>query len=80
VVYAELIQRAVASADSGKEGAAEAAVQELNHKLKTKRWRVSPEDIDPYADAVVEEGAPWWWDGSEEASDSFLDTMGVQLD
>jgi hypothetical protein len=75
-----MLQRTIAGADSGKEGAVEAAVGELNHKLKTKRWRVSPEDEDPYADAVVDEGAPWWWDGDEEASDSFLEAQGIQLD
>lgn len=24
-------------------------------------------------------GAPWWWQGEEEASGSFLASMGVQL-
>lgn len=26
-----------------------------------------------------EEGAPWWWSGAEDASQSFLRSMGVTL-
>lgn len=66
--------------DSGKEGAAEAARKKLDHELKVKRWRITPQDADPYAGAVTEPNAPWWWDGGAEASDSFLTAMGVQLD
>lgn len=66
--------------DEGKEGAAEAARKQLDHKLKVKRWRVSPLDDDPYQDVPADSAAPWWWDGAAEASDSFLEAMGVQLD
>jgi hypothetical protein len=31
------------------------------------------------AEVEVDEGAPWWWDGDEEASQSFLAAQGVQL-
>lgn len=27
-----------------------------------------------------EAGAPWWWRGAEDASQSFLHAMGVRLD
>lgn len=27
-----------------------------------------------------EPGAPWWWHGSEDASQGFLQAMGVTLD
>lgn len=27
-----------------------------------------------------DDGAPWWWHGSEDASQSFLTSMGVALD
>jgi hypothetical protein len=27
-----------------------------------------------------DDGAPWWWQGSEDASQSFLASMGVTLD
>jgi hypothetical protein len=77
-MYAEMLRRT--SYDEGKEGAAEAARKELDQKLKIKRWRVTPEDTDPYAETETDPGAPWWWDGDAEASESFLDAMGVQLD
>lgn len=32
-------------------------------------------DIEPVQDA----GAPWWWTGAEDASQSFLASMGVTL-
>jgi len=44
-----------------------------------KRWRVSPTAEDPYEGAVEEPGAPWWWDGDEEASQSFLAAQGMVL-
>lgn len=47
--------------------------------MGVKRWRITAADEDPYADAVVDEAAPWWWEGDEEASDSFLEAMGVNL-
>jgi hypothetical protein len=47
--------------------------------LSVKRWRITPDDTDRYAEAVVDEGAPWWWEGDAEASDSFLEAMGVSL-
>lgn len=28
---------------------------------------------------VQHPGAPWWWNGAEDASQSFLATMGVSL-
>lgn len=57
-----------------------AARKELDAQLKVKRWRIGENGVDPYAEAVVEEGAPWWWDGDEEASSSFLAAQGVNLD
>lgn len=32
-------------------------------------------DIEPQPDT----GAPWWWSGAEDASQSFLASMGVNL-
>lgn len=58
---------------------AEQARTELDVKLKVKRWRVTPEAEDPYSEAEVDEGAPWWWDGDEEASQTFLASQGVKL-
>ncbi|MFJ8049803.1 hypothetical protein [Streptomyces luteogriseus] len=31
------------------------------------------------AEQTVEAGAPWWWHGAEDASQSFLTSMGVSL-
>lgn len=57
----------------------EQARRELDQQLKVKRWRITPQDTDPYADVPVDEGAPWWWDGDEEASDTFLQAQGIDL-
>lgn len=65
--------------DAEKEGAAEEARKKLDAQLKVKRWRIVPAQPDPYAGAPVDDGAPWWWDGEQEASDSFLTAMGVNL-
>jgi hypothetical protein len=35
------------------------------------RERRTPEPVD--------DGAPWWWRGAEDASQSFLASMGVSL-
>lgn len=77
-MYAEMAQHL--DYDQSKEGAYEAARAKLDNQLKIKRWRVGWEQEDPYQDVVADEGAPWWWDGDEEASSTFLDSMGVQLD
>lgn len=66
--------------DAGKEGDQERARKQLDHELKVRRWRITPDDEDPYQDVPKEEGAPWWWDGAEEASASFLEAQGIQLD
>jgi len=34
----------------------------------------------PKPPAPRDPGAPWWWHGDEDASDSFLAAMGVTLD
>ena len=79
MIYAETIKRL--DYDQGKEGAYEEARKKIDAQLKTKRWRVGWEQEDPYADQPrSEDWAPWWWDGDSEASDSFLESMGVQLD
>lgn len=77
MIYAELLQRL--DYDSGKEGDADRARKQLDAQLKVKRWRVAPAAEDPYEGAVEEPGAPWWWDGDEEASQGFLAAQGVKL-
>ena len=53
--------------------------KQFDASLSVKRWRITDEQTDKYAGAPVDEAAPWWWEGDAEASDSFLEAMGVQL-
>jgi len=56
---------------------AEAARRQFDGQLGVSSWAApgrpmtEPEPRDA--------GAPWWWQGAEEASDSFLKSMGVIL-
>lgn len=65
--------------DAGENEDPEAVRKKFDADLGIRRWRLTDADIDRYADAVIDEGAPWWWDGDDEASDSFLEAMGVNL-
>lgn len=55
----------------------EAAHIRLDTDLQVRQWRTpwqgTPETV------VAEEGAPWWWAGDEDASQSFLVSQGVTL-
>jgi hypothetical protein len=47
--------------------------------LGTSAWALpgrEPREAQPQTDP----GAPWWWAGAEDASQSFLASMGVSLD
>lgn len=54
-----------------------AARKRFDGQLDVRAWTVpgsedkEPEPRDPKA--------PWWWDSAEEASQSFLTSMGVNL-
>jgi hypothetical protein len=56
---------------------AEAARRQFDGQLGVSTWATpgrtvsEPEPRDP--------GVPWWWESAEEASDSFLKSMGVAL-
>jgi hypothetical protein len=54
----------------------ESARKRFDHSLMVGSW-VFPgnEPVEPRSD-----GAPWWWDGDEEASSTFLASMGVTLE
>lgn len=55
----------------------DAAQQRLDSELEVRLWRVpGQEAAEPVA---VEEGAPWWWHGDEDASQAFLAAQGVVL-
>ena len=53
------------------------ARQRFDGQLGVRNWTTpsteakEPEPRDPKA--------PWWWDGAEDASQSFLQSMGVNL-
>lgn len=55
----------------------EAAQQRLDAELDVRRWQspgqAAPEPVD------VEDGAPWWWRGDEDASQTFLASQGAVL-
>jgi hypothetical protein len=56
----------------------EAARAAFDGQIGVASWRLpgAPErEI-----AEVDAGAPWWWSGDEDASQSFLDMQGVTLD
>lgn len=65
--------------DTGESEDPEAVRRRFDSDLGVKRWLRTTEDRSRYADAVVDEGAPWWWEGDEEASDTFLAAQGVSL-
>lgn len=50
------------------------ARQELDQKLSVIRWQV-PGHGNKFAEVEIEEGAPPWWAGDEEASQSSLAAM-----
>lgn len=55
----------------------EAAYARLDSDLAVRRW-VTPWQVAPEP-VAVEDGAPWWWQGDEDASQSFLVAQGVTL-
>jgi hypothetical protein len=55
----------------------EAAQKRLDSELSVHLWRV-PGQAEPKP-VEVEEGAPWWWNGEEDASQTFLAAQGVVL-
>lgn len=65
--------------DAGENEDPEAVRRRFDSDMGVKRWLRTDADTDKYADAVVDEAAPWWWEGDEEASSSFLAAQGVSL-
>lgn len=59
----------------------EQAVNQLHTELELGAWRI-PTTYQPPKRKVApeDEGAPWWWKGAEEASQSFLREQGLVLD
>jgi hypothetical protein len=63
--------------EPGENEPEDAAQQRLDADLEVRLWRV-PGQAEP-APVEVEEGAPWWWHGDEDASQAFLASQGVVL-
>lgn len=63
--------------ESGENEPEEAAQQRLDADLEVRLWltpgQTAPEPVE------VEEGAPYWWHGDEDASQAFLAAQGVVL-
>jgi hypothetical protein len=55
-------------------GSTKEARAELDKELTVIRWQV-PGGANKFADVEIEEGAPSWWAGDEEASQSSLAAM-----
>lgn len=50
----------------------------VDDMLYVREWSTPGADPTPRADDVPDD-APFWWKGDEEASQSFLQSMGVDL-
>jgi hypothetical protein len=70
VIYNEMVQRLHIGEDDDPE---EVRLQ-FNRDLSVLRWQV-PGGGNKYAEVEIEEGAPSWWAGDEEASQSALASM-----
>jgi hypothetical protein len=70
VIYSEMIQRL----DVKEDEKPEEVRREFDSDLGVIRWQ-SPGGANKYAEVEVEEGAPSWWAGDEEASQGTLASM-----
>lgn len=55
----------------------DSARRQLDHALMVPGWAVPGRE--PRETTPRDPGAPWWWESAQEASDSFLKSMGVVL-
>lgn len=51
----------------------------LDATLEVPRWPAGPRAAPAPQPAPRPAGVPAWWDDDEQASQSFLDAMGIQL-
>jgi len=70
VIYSEMVQ----NLEVGENDKPEDVRREFDNELGVIRWQV-PGGGNKYADAVIEEGAPAWWAGDDEASEGSLEAM-----
>lgn len=73
LVYAEMLQRLRVRDRQSPEDARKS----LDLRLGVSAWTVPGRE--PLTAEPVDPKAPWWWTGSEDASQSFLRSMGVSL-
>lgn len=57
----------------------ERRVEALLHVNRWPRPGAEMQPADHTAQPEAQDDAPWWWDGDEDASQSFLTSMGVHL-
>ncbi|MGW2213197.1 hypothetical protein [Streptomyces sp. NPDC001781] len=65
--------------DGGEDEDPEVVRRRFDADLGTGQWLRVPGEVRRYADAEADPAAPWWWEGDEEASASFLAAQGVSL-
>jgi hypothetical protein len=53
------------------------ARKRFDGELDVRAWTAP--STDPATVQPRDPKAPWWWDGAEDASQSFLNSMGVTL-
>ena len=70
MIYSEMVGRL----DVGENEKPEEVRRGFDQDLGVIRWQV-PGGGNRFADVKVEEGAPAWWAGDEEASESALEGM-----
>lgn len=55
--------------------------KEFDNSIGVRAWRMPGQVLKPeIEEALSEPGAPSWWMGEEDASQSFLKSMGVVFD
>lgn len=64
--------------DTAEGESAEEARRSFDNDLGVTGW-TTPGRSRTFERAPEDEGAPLWWHGAEEASQSFLSSLGIQL-
>lgn len=65
--------------DNNKDEDPEVTRARFDNEMGVKRWLRTDTETGRYAHVATDPAAPWWWEGDEEASASFLAAQGVTL-